>query len=236
MGSVETVDKKLIFKYVYAFTFGDGCLEKPSAGQNSRLRIEHVSRNLDYCEWKHSKISEITNVSLTTYFREDKQQEFTRVISARHPLYTQVRERLYLNNVKTIDPHIEAFLDWEFLAIVYQDDGVLSFNQNGYPQVLLCTENYTWAEQKMFRDWLAKHFGLHWEVVRKTGSKAHGYRLRLKGKQIPEFFAGIAPYISESFKYKIRSFVREAPEKDEDTVRSSMKVEGLDESLGQEHL
>lgn len=238
MGSVETVDKRTEYKYIYAFVFGDGCLEKNSGNQNSRLRIEHVTRNLDYCEWKHSILSQLTNTSLTTYYREDKQQSFTRLLTARHPRYSQIRERLYLNGVKTIDPHIEAFLDWEFLAIVYQDDGTLGFNQNGYPQVFLCTENFTWADQKMFRDWMAKHLGLHWEVVRKTGSKAHGYRLRLKGSQIPFFFEKIRPFIVPSFEYKIQLSERGAPVKqqDEETVRSSEKSEGLDESQGQEHL
>lgn len=229
------MDKKSEYKYIYAFVFGDGCLEKPKQGQNSRLRIEHISKNDDYCNWKYEILSKLTNISKTTYFREDKNQTFTRIISARHPRYTKIRERLYLNNVKVIDPHIEAFLDWEFLAIVYQDDGTLSFNQNGYPQVFLCTENYSWADQKMFRDWMAKHLNLHWEVVRKTGSKAHGYRLRLKGKQIPYFFENISQYIVDSFKYKIRQSECEAPEKDEETVRSAKQFAGPNESLVLEH-
>lgn len=236
MGSVETVSKQSDNKYIYAFVFGDGCLEKPTGSSNSRLRIEHISKNSDFCQWKYNILDQITGCNITSYFREDKNQEFTRVISSRHPRYTKIRERLYLNNVKTIDPHIEAFLDWEFLAIVYQDDGTLSFNQYGYPQVFLCTENYTWADQKMFRDWLAKKFNLHWEVVRKTGAKAHGYRLRLKGNQIPYFFENIKPFVQPSFNYKITLLERKAPvvTQDEDTVRSSKRLEGLGESPGLE--
>lgn len=221
MGSVETVNKQSEYKYYYAFSFGDGCLEKIDGQKNSRLRIEHVSRNIDFCEYKKSILEQLTSVSLTTYYRPEKDQEFTRIITARHPVFTKLRERLYLNGVKTIDPHIEAFLDWEFLAIVYQDDGTLSFNQNGYPQVYLCTENFTWAEQKMFRDWLAKKFNLHFEVVKKSGGKVNQFRLRLKGPQIPYFFENIKPFIVPSMLYKIRAFEQEAPEKDEDTVRSS---------------
>jgi hypothetical protein len=236
MGSVETMDKQSEFKYYYAFVFGDGCLEKPSSTHNSRLRIEHVSRNLDYCEYKHRMLSALTKVTMTTYYREDKDQTFTRLITERHPRYTTLYNKLYINGHKTIDPHVEAFLDWEFLAIVYQDDGTLSFNQNHYPQVILCLESFSWAELKMFRDWLAKRFNLHFEVVRKTGKQANGFRLRLKGNQIPYFFDNIRPFILPSFKYKIELSTQEAPEKDEDIVRSSVQAEGSDESQRLEHL
>lgn len=230
MGSVETVNEQLKYKYLYAFVMGDGCLERPQQGQNSRLRIEHVSRNKDFVEWKASILTDITNATTTTYYRPDKEQEFTRLISARHPIYTKLRERLYLNGVKTIDPHVEAFLDWEFLAILYQDDGSLSFNQNGYPQIVLCLESFTWAEQKMLRDWIAKKLNLHWEVVKKGGATAKGFRLRLKGKHIPYFFENIRQYLVPSMLYKVREFVHKAPAMGEDPVRSSEESEGLSES------
>ena len=234
MGSVETVDKQEEYKYYYAFVFGDGCLEKPSSGSNSRLRLEHVSRNLDYCEYKQKILEQLTTTTVTTYYREDKQQSFTRVLTGRHPTFTKIRERMYLNGVKTIDPHMEAFLDWETLAIIYQDDGTVFYNQWGSPQVFLCTENFTWAEQKMFRDWLAKHFNLHWEVVRKTGAKATGYRLRLKGKHIQNFWDGVRPYIVPSMLYKLGNSERKAPVMGEDTVRSCGQLQGQGESPGQE--
>lgn len=222
------MNEQLKYKYLYAFAFGDGCLENTKNNQNSRLRIEHVSRNTDYCDWKTSILENITNVTQTTYYREDKNQSFTRIITARHPIYTKLRERLYLHGRKTIDPHIEAFLDWEFLAVLYQDDGYLSFNQYGSPQILLCTECFTWAEQKMLRDWMAEKLELHWEVVKHT----NGFRLRLKGKYIPYFIENVKAYIVPSMLYKIRKFECEAPAKDEEPVRSSEESEGLDESLG----
>lgn len=205
------MDKREEYKYIYAFVFGDGTLEKASGGQNSRMQIEHVARNEDYCQFKYDILSKFTRVTLSRRFRENKNQEFIRLVTERHPRYTQVRERMYLNGVKTIDPHMEAFLDWEMLAIIYQDDGTLSHNQHGYPQVHLCLESFTWAEQKMLRDWFAKHFDLHWEVVRKTGISSTQYRLRLKGTQIPKFFEGIRPYVQESFLYKLQISGRKAP-------------------------
>lgn len=228
MRGVETVDKQSLNKYLYAFVLGDGCLENSKAG-NSRLRIEHISKNIDYIQWKASILRELTNVTERTYFREDKQQFFTNIITARHSQYTSLRERLYLDSHKTIDPHTEAFIDWEFLAIVYQDDGTVYYNQHGVPQVLLCLENFTWAELKLLRDWFAKYLDLHWNIVKHNKTK---YRLRLTTKFIPRMWNNIEPYIYPSFYYKIGKSECESPlEEDEETVRSTQKYVGLVERL-----
>lgn len=230
MGGVETVDNQLKMKYIYAFVFGDGCLEKPNPGQ-SRLRIEQVWRNLDYLQWKQKILQNITSVTLTQKQR-DGREDTGLVLTSRHPIFTQCRERMYLNGVKVIDPHFESFLDWETMAIIYQDDGYLGRNKDYIHSIHLCTENLSYGDQLMFRDWCARKLSMHFNVVRHNSS----YRLRLGKKFISEFIEGIRPYVFPSMKYKIGESVREAPEMDEETVRSFEKSKGPCESVGLEHI
>jgi hypothetical protein len=217
MRGVETMDNQEKMKYIYAFTFGDGCLEKTKGdNENSRLRIEHVWRNLDYLEWKQSILNQITSTSLNRKVREGR-EDTGLLLTSRHPVYTKCRERMYLNGVKVLDPHFESFLDWETMAVIYQDDGYLGKNGDYIHSINLCTENLSYGDQLLLRNWCASKLNMHFNIIHHKAS----YRMRLGKKFLEEFIAGVRPHIVPSMKYKIGESECQAPERDGEIVRSS---------------
>ena len=190
------MDNQLKTKYIYAFTFGDGCIERRNA--TSRLRIEHVWRNLDYLQWKQTILQQITTCSLTRKQREGR-NDTGLLLTARHPIYTTVYEQMYNQGHKVISPHFEAFLDWETMAIIFQDDGYLGRHQDYKHSIHLCTECFSYGEQLMFRNWCAEKLNMHFNINHHLSS----YRLRLGKKFLDEFVSKVRPYILPSFAYKL---------------------------------
>lgn len=208
------MDNQEKMKYIYAFVFGDGCLEKPNPGQ-SRLRIEQIWKNLDYLLWKQKILQNITSATLTQKQREGR-EDTGLLLTSRHPIFTKCRERMYLNGVKVIDPHFEAFLDWETMAIIYQDDGYLGRNKDYIHSIHLCTENFTYGDQKLFRDWCAEKLNMHFQLNHHQSS----YRLRLGKKFLEEFLENVRPYIVPSMRYKLGESVCQTPAMDGEPVRT----------------
>jgi hypothetical protein len=212
------MDKRTLVKYIYAFTFGDGCItypvkNKPHHKVQARLSVTHIVDNADYILWKKSILEELTNVHMYENVGRDGRRNTLTLHTNRHPLYTAVRERMYYHGRKTIDPHFLKHLDWEVLAIFYMDDGCYK-NGTKEEAIYLSTNCFTYAEQEMFCFHLFKKFGLKFTINKHMGS----YRLRLSSKDVDKFMQGVKPFILPSFQYKLSSECL-APEMGDDIVR-----------------
>jgi LAGLIDADG DNA endonuclease family len=219
MGSVETMNNQQKYKYVYAMTFGDGCLSYPTKNKphhkvQARFICNHVYKNEDYVDWKKGILENITTCYKYYIKGNDFRNDQINLTTARHPIFTDIKERMYKMGRKTVDPHFKAHLDWETLAIIYQDDGCYA-NKEKERTIYLSLNNYSWAEQKVFRDWCAELFNMHFTINKHMGN----YRLRLASKCVDEFMIGVGKYILPSFQYKLDSEVW--PRKGDDIVRSA---------------
>lgn len=199
-------DNKYLTKIVAASLLADGSVDIPPDGsKNARYRQPKVSTHLDYLEMLATKLDTITR---TKIHPDLNNQSY--LVTRCHPFYTNFRERMYPNGHKVVDPHYLTLLDWEFLAIWYQEDGstVMDKREQGtYVKIVLCTDCFSYAENHYLRIALKEKLNLEWNVVSFKNRGNHYYRLHLNKSQINAFMAGITSFIVPSFEYKLCSTV-----------------------------
>lgn len=215
---------KYVTKIVAASLLGDGSVGIPPDGsKNAKYRQPKVSRHADYVAWLASVLAAITPT--TQYEFQPKQAGASTQIMLQtrcHPFYTRFRERMYPNGHKVVDPHYLTLLDWEFMAVWYQEDGstVRDVRKQGvYTKVILCTDCFSYGDNHLLRDKIKEYLGVEFNVTsyRKNGKQY--YRLQLNKAHTNQFMGGIAPYVVESFKYKLCRTAGSTSKVDEDIVR-----------------
>jgi hypothetical protein len=196
--------------YVTAFSVGDGCLR--FLEKTSRLPIfaaAVTSEHKDYSDWRADILRSIVNVG--TYDMVYKKPNWKPLIytqTAQHPLFGDLREHLYdADGKRILTDYALSFVNWEFLAILYQDDGSLSVdkrsNSGRYP-ILLHTNSYSQSDNCRLAKAIHKSTGLPFDV-RHLRIKGNAYwRLRLKAEYYHDFKAGIEQFIQPSFGYKLK--------------------------------
>lgn len=209
-------DNKQLTKVVSACLLGDGTVHKygtDTVGTNSRFQLNLIEKNRDHVEYIKHYLEELTNVSLSVNQRSNSdgynRQPQVKIVTGRHPFYTKFRERMYPNGYKVVDPHYLTLLDWEFLAIWYQQDGTLvnSLANGKYLNYScsLATLCFSYGDNFLLRRALKEKLDLDWNIspnTKKDGSRT--WFLRLNNRQIFKFIEGVRPYIQPSFEYKIK--------------------------------
>lgn len=236
------MDKKQLVKYVAAMVIGDGCLgwrekksndrlvERPQYDRksNSWYASGHVSVNRDYVEWQISILEEIAPVSMREYPEKLSRNGYIDAPkifyeTRRHPFFTTLRERTYVNNVKTVSPHDLKLFDAESLAILYMDDGWVE--EGG--RIGIATHSFSYADNKMLRDCIAEKCNVHLDVKihkQKNGNICYYLRSgREQGKILREVVANTG-LIVPSFEYKlVMPSERTAPVVQGDDIVSSVE-------------
>lgn len=190
--------KKDFLKYAVAFTMGDGGVYY--SGKNCRFVANQIIDNRDYIEWRADILRTLTEVNL-----HESHQEGKRVILATttraHPFYTKIRERMYVDSYKSIDPFYVKLLDWEMLAILYMDDGSIYKDTrcNATPIARLNTKRLSYADSWLLKKAIKERLNVEFNVHRHL----HRYFLSLRAKDSSQFFDSIAPFIKPSFQYKL---------------------------------
>lgn len=229
-------DKKELFRYIWAFTLGDGSIhiDKRHSVGNARFSCGQLVEHEDYILWRANILSNVTsvrihNVHYVTNSRPNNKPLLKTVTSA-HPVFTEIHHRMYQNGVKRIDPHHIKWLDWEVLAILYQDDGCLWFskarkNDEMYrPNVTIATNNFSYGENMMLSKYIYDKLGIHFNPKRKVRKSGIQWILELKRSDMFRFTQGIIPFVKPSFFYKVdldRMNVSDFYKSDGDIVRSA---------------
>lgn len=206
-------DKKELTKYVWAFTLGDGCiriqLNKNRANRDVNYHFEcgQIAEHEDYILWRADILSNITSVLLQyKVIKNGKPQIHTQ--TGRHPFFTTIRTRTYLNNHKVISEHDLKLLDWETLAILYQDDGSLSKKPVGNTcyTLSLATDSFSYGDNILLQRAIKEKVDILFRV-NKLFSKSTGnlyHRLILsRYDTICRFLDGVSKFIKPSFEYKL---------------------------------
>lgn len=209
-------DNKYITKVIAASLLGDGSVSKISENRNPVFEISLLSSHIDHLNYLEEVILPITTASY--YIRkpevfiynnkESKRQEQTRLRTKAHPFFKKFRERMYPHGHKVVDPHYLTLLDWEFLAIWYQEDGYLTaYYSNGkHPQyrIGLSTNGFSYGDNHLLRSALKEKLNLDWNVTNHTNPNgSRSYKLILSPKQIDIVITNTSRYIQPSFEYKI---------------------------------
>lgn len=214
MGCVTTMeikDKKRLTKIISFLVMGDGSVYKNRGKGNCLFSLSMTEEHQDFIDYCSGVLSNITSSKTLLYKRDAPRKNLIKIYTPVHPMFNVLRDRIYFGTYKSLDQHALKLLDFEALAILYMCDGCLGKHiRNG-------TESYTitlnlcrlsYGDQIMLKRHLKDLLDLEFNVV-KTGGKY--FTLRLRNKDIDKFMSGVAPFILDSFKYKILS-ERLAPE------------------------
>lgn len=205
-------DKKILTKYIWAFSLGDGCLylrndkNRLNKDNNAQFECSQLSEHEDYVLWRADILSNIT--SLNIQLKNDGAMLATS--SNRHPVYTTMKERIYLNGRKIVEPHYLKLLDWESLAILHQDDGCLSLKDKKYKHycLTLSTQSFSYGDNILLQRAIKDKTDILFSVTPiRTKSGEVQYRLMLQRQNdIDKFIDGIRNYVQPSFEYKVENF------------------------------
>ena len=210
MEGVTTMSNKLtkdLSKLLYSFSMFDGCLIQQTETRNASLIVNMLEENQDYIQAVEHTLTELdigcTITRPAIYVKDGhmrKQQ--LRLHSAAHPIFTQMRNRIYIEGRKVVDPHMLTMLDAEMLAIAFMADGSRHVDkrwENAKPNYRLHLNNLSYGDLMLFKEAVKRSLDL--EVnLRKKGDR---YDLGVPTAQSEVFEGIVKPFIFESFKYKL---------------------------------
>lgn len=211
------MDKKILMKYLTAFTYGDGSISQH--GKECRFEATCIIDNMDYIEWRKSILEEVSPVILYEEHPEIKYPNRKVVIKTNtrtHPIYSEIRRRVYHEKVKTLDPHYLKLIDWEWIAILFMDDGTNSKNIRKYkdkeyqcsPTISIATMKFSYSDNLILKNYLKDNFQLEFNIYRRGLGKdgVYDYAIYLMKSSYERFIDGVSPYILPSFQYKLHPY------------------------------
>lgn len=197
---------------------GDGYVGYATHNKNAHYSIQRDPKHEDYLSVIADKFIGLQDCELviSTYIRADNNKMVMSLKTGSHPLFTRIRERMYANNRRVIDPHQLTTLDWEAAAFLYMDDGSLCVNNKGSLITRLSTCAYTYGEQELLRKAFIEKLGVVWNINR-TGRNL--WQLNIAKSSRERWFDNIRPYIVPSYQYKLpESLQKETPRTGDDLV------------------
>lgn len=211
---LKVANRKDIYKYIWAFTLGDGSLhkDKRSPKGNARFSSGQLAIHEDYILWRASILQNITSVRITyTEYKTISRPNNKPLLvtqTAAHPKFTEIHNRMYHLTNKVLDPHHLKWLDWEVMSILYQDDGCLWFNkprQTGQyrPNITLSTQSFSYSDNMLLSKHIYELLGINNDVQRRTHRSKISWFIEIKRADIAKFIQGVYPYIQPSFQYKV---------------------------------
>lgn len=199
-----SIDKKQLGKLVYYMTTFDGGVYK--TGKECSFIMNMREENLDYINWVKETLENITtvNIKIQPNYNKDgyNRKPLVRLWSKMHPYFSKVRERVYVDNKKVIDPHILTLMDDETLAIIFMADGSTSADNrwtNPHCKIDLCTKGFSYFENLALSKSIYESCGIRTTVHRHSNY----YYLNVKTSDHIKFVEAILPYLKPSFYYKL---------------------------------
>lgn len=209
----KVTNKRELFTCLYGFVMGDGGVyrqkHKGNYFGNASFIANNIEDNLDYILWRKSVLEEITNVRIS--FPKDvhtdgcTRRQIVRTDTRTHPIYTKLWNRLYSTGRKVVDKHQLKFMSWEFLAILFQEDGSCSVDKrcNASPSVQIATKSFSYPENMAIKLAIKEKLGIDFNVHKQTRKDRIYWYLALPTRYYDVFRYNIEPFIFDSFRYKI---------------------------------
>ena len=231
MRCVTTMETKDFTKKIWAFTLGDGGLSSTQSyylvderkherswynrEKNSHYYLKQREDHLDYIEWQANYLEQLTSIRISHNDAYIDKRGFNikgqyELHTKTHPIYTTMRNRIYLNNTKCISEHDLHLLDWECMAIFYMDDGWLETQERQttetYVRIGIASHNFTYGDQLMLKAAIKEKLGIEFNIrkhLQKSGE--YKYFLSAKKEHARRFLDGISRFILPSYEYKLFS-------------------------------
>lgn len=199
-------DKKELIKLLSYITMGDGGVYRTSNTSGARFIMNMVSKNEDYVNLCKDILENVTSCKITKVQKDGNRQLQLRLESKVHPIFSDLRDRIYVGVYKSIDLHALKLLDYEALSFLYMSDGSLVKTlresigmKNPSYDITLNMKRLSYGDLFILKKALKDKLDLEWNI-NKNGKY---FYLRLRSKDIQKFIDGITPYICKSFLYKV---------------------------------
>jgi len=219
MRSVTTMDEKRLTKLLSYIIMSDGGVYKAPNATNCQFIMNMTSDHEDFINYIKGLLEQVTTA--TKYDRRDyntdgyKRKPQIRLESRAHPKFNVLRNRIYIDGYKGIDPHTIKLLDWESLAILYMSDGSLKTTPAGTKglispayDITLNMKRLSYGDTLLLKRTLKDLLGLEWNVNRQN----QYYYLRLRTKDYRRFTNEIRRFILPSFEYKLINYPNDLPQ------------------------
>lgn len=207
-------ERKQAIKIVAASLLGDGNIHRDNGTKNGRFQLTQIPEHKDHAEYVASFLEFLTAIRRTEYSpKEDiiicgkktRSKGRYMIVTRNHPFYTKVYNRWYGTGRKSIDPHYLKLMDFEMLAVWYQQDGSLGVkNKCMYKRPLFMTDCFSLSEVQLLSKAVYEKLNIITSVIKnrkKDGS--YYYRLAVSSKSVVNFVNGVRPFIQPSFEYKL---------------------------------
>jgi hypothetical protein len=113
-----------IEKLVMDLALGDGYITKPrtdSAGAS--LVVKHSAKQSEYLLYKKGLLEHYGMPCSLDSYEDKKGYSVLQLRTSKNHIVRKVRDKLYVNGVKTLTPNNLSLFDSVSLALLYQDDG-----------------------------------------------------------------------------------------------------------------
>lgn len=197
-------DLKNCIKRLYYFSMFDGSIEQRSSTA-ARLRIVQTEDKKEYLEYVGETLAQlnigytITHKNNDSGFKNSKPQLI--LSTSQHPKLSKIRNRIYLNGRKVLDPHMVKFLDEEAFTILFMADGSSSFAARGAPQYYIHTNMLSYPENCYLQIAIRDRLGLDFNVVQNKGL----WELRMRASSLDKMLECIAPHLLSCYAYKFKT-------------------------------
>ena len=203
---MRKTDKKQLIKLLSYIVMGGGGVYRTSDTSGARFIMNMVEDNEDCVLLCKSIIECVTSCKVRRVIKEGNRKPQLRLESKVHPVFSTLRDRIYVGTYKSIDQHALKLLDYEALSFLYMSDGSLVKTlrpdigmKNPSYSVTLNMKRLSYGDLLLLKKALKDKLDLEWNI-NKNGKY---FYLRLRNKDIPKFIDGIAPFMCSSFLYKV---------------------------------
>lgn len=198
---LNTIQKNIIIGSI----LGDANLAMYGRSINAYYREHGCDKQISYREWK---LKYLKNLDFKIRYNE----KIPSLVSPSHPIYTNLYNLFYIDNVKTITKdNIKLITHPIALACLYMDDGTLVMDINTkknniyiFPRIAIYTLCFTKEENQILINHIKKVFDINFKL--KYSPYGKNYLLELnKRNEIKKFIDLVKPYVCEvdSMLYKI---------------------------------
>lgn len=206
MEGVTTMSKDLM-KRLYSYAMFDGCLVHLAGHTHANLIVNMLEKNEDYIDNVIKTLDEVPvsySKTLPAVYTKDgfNRQQQIRLSSSTHPLFTKIRERIYIAGRKVVDPHMLTMMDEEMLAIAFMADGGRTVDrrwENAKPIYRLHLNNLSYGDLMLIKESVKRAFGL--EI--NTRKKGNSYDLAVPTFHSALFEEIVKDSVLPSFQYKL---------------------------------
>lgn len=209
---MKTMDKKELVKLLSYIVMGDAGLYMVGECRNASFAMNMKKENLDYVEFCKSVVEQVVGCSIADRKLDNSdgynRKPQVRLQSKTHPLLTTLRDRIYTDKYKGIDPHALKLLDAQALAILHMCDGSLvtvkpeTTKRGSISDEFIVTLNMkrlSYGDLFILKKALKEILDLEWNINR----QGKYYYLRLRTKDITKFMDLVRPHVLPSFQYKV---------------------------------